>query len=97
MQPLYTNVRVNNEIELCEISDPDCKQLIEKALLQKRISYCLRWPKPPFFGFSRKKNVCIICVNSHVKEEAEAIVRTICDETGYEARFLMRKTQADYL
>ena len=28
MQPLYTTLKVNNEIELCEVSDPDCKQLI---------------------------------------------------------------------
>ncbi len=28
MQPLYTTLKVNNEIELCEVSD-DCKQLIE--------------------------------------------------------------------
>lgn len=35
MQPLYTTLKVNNEIELCEVSDPDCKQLIERALLKK--------------------------------------------------------------
>lgn len=34
MQPLYTTLKVNNEIELCEVSDPDCKQLIERALLK---------------------------------------------------------------
>ena len=38
MQPLYTTLKVNNEIELCEVSDPDCKQLIERALLKNRIS-----------------------------------------------------------
>ena len=37
-QPLYTSLKVNNEIELCEITDPECKRLIEKALLSKRIS-----------------------------------------------------------
>ena len=44
-QPLYTSVKVNNEIELCEIADLECKQLIEKALLGHRISYYIRWPK----------------------------------------------------
>ena len=53
MQPLYTTLKVNNEIELCEVSDPDCKQLIERALLKNRISYYIRWPKASFF--SRKK------------------------------------------
>ena len=43
MQPLYTTLKVNNEIELCEVSDPDCKQLIERALLKNRISYYIRW------------------------------------------------------
>lgn len=54
MQPLYTTLKVNNEIELCEVSDPDCKQLIERALLKNRISYYIRWPKSSFF--SRKKS-----------------------------------------
>ena len=57
MQPLYTTLKVNNEIELCEVSDPDCKQLIERALLKNRISYYIRWPKASFF--SRKKDACI--------------------------------------
>ena len=48
MQPLYTTLKVNNEIELCEVSDPDCKQLIERALLKNRISYYIRWPKASF-------------------------------------------------
>ena len=58
MQPLYTTLKVNNEIELCEVSDPDCKQLIERALLKNRISYYIRWPKASFF--SRKKDACIM-------------------------------------
>ena len=45
-QPLYTSVKVNNEIELCEVSDPECKELIEKALLAERISYFIKWLKP---------------------------------------------------
>lgn len=53
MQPLYTTLKVNNEIELCEVSDPDCKQLIERALLKNRISYYIRWPKASLF--SRKR------------------------------------------
>ena len=26
-QPLYTSTKVNNEIELCEITEPECKRL----------------------------------------------------------------------
>lgn len=95
MQPLYTTVKVNNEIELCEVSDPDCKQMIERALLKNRISYYIRWPRSSIF--SHKKDSCIICINDMSKEEAENVIRTICDETGHSVRFIMKKSQNSYL
>lgn len=94
-QPLYTAVKVNNEIELCEIVNPECKQLIERALLRERISYYIRWPKSSFFH--RSKNSCIICINDNSKEIAENVVRSVCDEMGYSVKFLMKKTQNEYL
>lgn len=94
-QPLYTAVKVNNEIELCEISNLECKRLVERALLQERISYYIRWLKPSIFR--RRKHACIICVNDNSKEAAEAVVRSVCDETGYPVKFLMRKAQNQYL
>lgn len=94
-QPLYTAVKVNNEIELCEISDSECKLLIERALLRERISYYIRWPKPSFFH--RNKKTCIICVNDNSKETAEDVVRSVCDEKGYPVKFLMRRAQNEYL
>lgn len=95
MQPLYTNVKVNNEIELCELSDLECKRLIERALLKNHISYYIRWPKTSFFN--RKKDICIICVHDNAREEAEGIVRGICDESGYTVRFLMKRSVNNYL
>lgn len=95
MQPLYTTVKVNNEIELCEVSDPDCKQKIERALLKERISYYIRWPKPSLFN--RKKSCCIICVNDNAKELAETIVHSVCEENRYEVRFILKKSTANYL
>lgn len=94
-QPLYTSVKVNNEIELCEVSDPDCKHLIEKALLEERISYYIKWLKPSIFR--RNKQACVICVNNHSKEAAENVVRAICEEKGYPVKFLMKKSQSEYL
>ena len=94
-QPLYTSVKVNNEIELCEVADLECKQLIEKALLRQRISYYIRWPKSSIFHLS--KNTCIMCVNESSKEIAEEMVRSICEEKGYSVRFLMRKSPNQYL
>ncbi|MBO4514512.1 MAG: hypothetical protein J5721_02430 [Lachnospiraceae bacterium] len=93
MQPIYTNLKVNNEIELCEVTDEECKKLIEKALLQNRISYYIRWVKAGFF--SNRQN-CIICVNDNSKEAAEALVRAICDEAGYRVKFLLRQSNTSY-
>ncbi|MCM1567816.1 MAG: hypothetical protein NC081_00025 [Roseburia sp.] len=95
MQPLYTTLKVNNEIELCEVSDLECKKLIERELLRNRISYYIRWVKGSFFN--RKRVSCIICINDNAKDEAEGIVRSICDESGYQVKFLLRKSSADYL
>ena len=94
-QPIYTALKVNNEIELCEISDMECKELIEKALLAERISYYIRWGRPSFFH--RKKNTCIICVNDSSKEAAENMVRSVCDEKGYQVKFIMKKAQNPFL
>nr|WP_318684015.1 hypothetical protein [uncultured Acetatifactor sp.] len=95
MQPLYTTLKVNNEIELCEVIDLECKKLIERQLLKNRISYYIRWPKSSFF--SRKKDSCIICINDNVRDEAENIVRAVCDETGYSVKFILKKSQNNYL
>lgn len=97
MPSFYINQKVNNEIELCEVSGLECKKAVERALLQKRISYFIRWLKPSIFSFSRKKNICIFCVNDNVRDEAETVVRAICDEAGYAVRFIMKKSQVDYL
>ncbi len=95
MQPLYTAVKVNNEIELCEVSNLECKKKIERELLKNRISYYVRWPKSSLFH--RNKDICIICVNDNAKEEAENVVRAICEESGYAVRFIMKKSQHNYL
>lgn len=93
-QPLYTTLKVNNEIELCEISNSDCKHLIERKLLKERISYYIRWPKPSIF--KRNKNICIICVHEDSRALAEELVRSICDEYGYPVKFLLRKSSNQY-
>lgn len=95
MQPLYTALKVHNEIELCEVNNPECKKKIEQELLKNRISYYIRWPKPSIF--SRKKYVCIICVNDNARDEAESVVRSICDESGYNVRFILKKFPNNYL
>ena len=94
MQTLFTSLKVNNEIELCEVADGECKKTIEKELLQNRISYFIRWPKKSLF---RKKNTCIICVNDSAKDDAAEIIETICNESGFHVRFLFKRTKSCYL
>lgn len=95
MQETLSTVKVNNEIELCEVVNADCKKEIERALLKNRISYYIRWPRPSIFA--KNKNSCIICINDNSREEAEAVVRNVCEETGYTVRFIMKRSHNDYL
>lgn len=89
MQPEYTKLKVNNEIELCETSDMGVKQQIEKALLQKRISYYMKWRKQ---GVLHKKEICTICVNDSVRDEAEQLIRSVVEDSDSKVKFLLRKT-----
>lgn len=89
-QSIFTTIPVNNEIELCEVNDPECKHLVERALLKNRISYFIRWPKPSIFR--SKRNVCIFCVNEVSRDLAEDVIRDICDEYGFHVRFLQKRT-----
>ncbi|MCM1102139.1 MAG: hypothetical protein NC079_08895 [Clostridium sp.] len=95
MQPLYTALKVNNEIELCELEAGECKKKIEHELLKNHISYYIRWPKTSIF--SRRKNICIICINDNSRDAAEEIVRSICAENGFEVKFLMKHSPNHFL
>ena len=95
MQTLYTKMKVNNEIELCEIYSLELKTEIERALLQERISYFIRWPKVTIF--SRHKFICVFCVNENSVEDAEAVITQICEESGQDVKYLMRRSSNDYL
>lgn len=94
MQSYYTAEKVNNEIELCEIKEEECKKVIEKAFLKNRISYFMRWKRTSFFN---RHEVCIICVNETDKEAAEAVVKEVCDSTNFHVKFLMKKPAQSYL
>ena len=95
MQQTFSTVKVNNEIELCEVMNMAYRKEIERALLKNRISYYIRWPRTSIF--SKKKDNCIICVNDNSKEEAEAVVRMVCEETGFQVKFIMKRSHNDYL
>ena len=95
MQPINADLKVNNEIELCEVYNPECKKEIERQLLKNRISYYIRWPRTSFL--SRKKDCCIICINDNSKEMAEEVVKTICEDNGFAVKFLLRPSANKYL
>lgn len=94
MQTMYSSLKVNNEIELCEIEDGDCRKFVEKELLQNRISYFIRWPKKKIFS---RKSTCIICVHDDVGESAAEIIQGICDNLGCAVKFLFKKSKNDFL
>ena len=94
MQPEYTKVKVHNEIELCETTDMEVKQQIERVLLRNRISYYIKWHKQGLFR--RNRDVCLFCVNDNSKEEAEELIRSISNDIESKVSFLLRKTGENY-
>lgn len=95
MQTIFATAKVNNEIELCEVYDLESRREIEKEFLRNRISYYIRWPKTTIF--SKHKNLCVICVNENSLEEAEDIVQMLCDELGFQVRFILKRSRNGYL
>ena len=94
MQPEYTKVKVHNEIELCETTDMEVKQQIERILLRNRISYYIKWYKQGIF--KRNRNVCVFCINDNSKEEAEQLIRSLSKDIESKVHFLLRKLGESY-
>ncbi|MGN1147574.1 MAG: hypothetical protein ACI4TB_04075 [Lachnospiraceae bacterium] len=94
MQPEYTRLKVNNEIELCETADMEMKQQIERILLRNRISYYIKWYKQGLFR--RNRNICIFCVNDSAKDDAEQLIRSLAKDIESKVKFLMRRSEESY-
>ena len=84
-QPAYTKVKVNNEIEFCEVKNMEMKDKVEKALLKERVSYFIRWKKPGFFS-SHRKEKCVFHVNS---QQLDAALKAM-EQSGVKARLLVK-------
>lgn len=91
---IFTSLKVNNEIELCEVSDTDCKTQIERALLANRISYFVKWVKPRFLH--RRREICIFCINENDRELAEHAIRSLGPSVEKRIDFLMSKSENDF-
>lgn len=72
VENMMTKVRVNNEIDLCEVSSEKVRKKIEAALQYARVSYFLRWQEPSFLRkiFLHEKTRLIFCINSAQVDDA---------------------------
>lgn len=94
----FSDVKVHNEIELCEVNDVVTKEKIEKALLKARVSFFIRWKDKGFFSkmFGDKNNIGVICVNDLQREAAEECVKRLEKEENIQVKFLLQKVDKVY-
>lgn len=90
MESMFSKIKVNNEIELCRVTDQKVKTAVEKALLGERISYFIKWEKPGFFS-DRKSTNCVFCVNEWQVETAEKAIADLGDEVESKIKYIRRR------
>jgi hypothetical protein len=95
METAYQKVKVNNEMEWCEVEDLETKGKVEKILLNNRISYYITWAKPRLFS-SDKNERCIFCVNQLQKETADAAIAALAEEEKGKIVFINKKVNKSY-
>lgn len=91
MESKFSKVKVNNEIELCRVNDMKVKSMVERALLEARISYFIKWERPGLFSSSKKQS-CIFQVNEWQSELAEQAIANLGDEAESKIKYIMKKT-----
>ncbi|MBD5458087.1 MAG: hypothetical protein HDR27_05880 [Lachnospiraceae bacterium] len=70
----YTHMKVNNEIELCEVYDKETKEKVKKAFFGAGVSFFIKFKK----AAPGRENRFIICVNSSQRGTAKtAILRKV--------------------
>ncbi len=70
----YTHVKVNNEIELCEVYDKETKEKVKKAFFGAGLSFFIKFKK----AAPGREARFIICVNSSQRSAAKtAILRKV--------------------
>ncbi len=94
----FSDVKVHNEIELCEVNDVETKEKIEKALLKERISFFIRWKDKGFWSrvFGEKSPIGVICVNDLQRETAEECVKQLEKRENIQVKFLLQKVDKVY-
>mgnify|MGYP001024779711 CR=1 FL=1 len=95
METAYQKVKVNNELEWCQVKDLESKEKIEKVLLKYRVSYFVKWEKPRFFS-NDTFGSCVFCVNQLQKESAEDAIQELGEEIKEKIRFINRKVDKTF-
>lgn len=95
MITIFQTTKVNNEIEWCEITDPSVKDLVEKALLKNRVSYCINWNRPKLFSADKRER-CVFCVNALQKEAADEAFASLSDDVKSKVVMVNKKVEKVY-
>ena len=91
----YTRVRVNNEIELCEIYEREVKDKIEKAFVKNGVSFFVKWKRER--NSQGEDGRYIICVNQLQKQRAEAAIHEILEDANDNVTFVDKKTEKGWI
>ena len=75
---MMTHVKVNNEIDLCEIKSEKARKKVETAMQYAQISYYLRWQEPGFLEklLFHKSTKVVMCVN---RAQLEFAIEALAD------------------
>ena len=91
----YTRVRVNNEIELCDIYEREVKDKIEKAFVKNGVSFFIKWKRER--NAQGEAGKYIICVNQLQKQRAEAAIHGILEDANDNVTFVDKKAEEGWL
>ena len=95
METASQKVKVNNELEWCQVKDMATKEKIEKVLLKHRVSYFVKWEKPKFFS-NDTFGACVFCVNQLQKESADDAIEELAEDVRDKIRFINRRVDKTF-
>lgn len=76
----YTKVRVDNEVELCEVYEREDKEKIEKAFIRNNISFFIKWKRER--TDRKEQGRYIIFVNKYNRQKAEIIIHELLENVN---------------
>lgn len=93
MSVKFSDVKVHNEMELCEIESPEEKEKIERALLREQISFYIKWQSRGFLAglFFHGRETAILCVNDAQKEAAIVCIGELEKNKEVHVKFIGQK------